>query len=318
MSEFSLIDLLHKHIRIQRDDVVLGSGDDCALLQPPVSQRLAVSTDTLIAGRHFPLDTPAHAVGYKSLAVNLSDLAAMGATPAWVSLALSLPKEKANEKWLTEFAEGFSELAERYQVQLTGGDTTQGPLSITVTVIGFVPMDRALERSGAQVGDDIYISGVLGAAGRELLDEGQAEKRVELNYPKPRVELGQTLLNSATSCIDVSDGLLADLGHVLSASKAGAQLWLQSIPVHQSVKDSDLSDKDKQALVLTAGDEYELCFTAPESTRGTIEKSAEILGVSLSRIGQIQAEKGLRIYNYDGQLYDLNQLNHQGYNHFEA
>lgn len=313
MSEFSLIDLLHQHIRIQRDDVVLGSGDDCAIVEVPSGFQLAISTDTLIAGRHFPLDTPAHAIGYKSLAVNLSDLAAMGATPAWVSLALSLPDQ--DKQWLSEFARGFAGLAEQYNVQLIGGDTTQGELSITVNVMGLLPAGQGLKRSGALAGDDIYISNTqgLGAAGFELAN-AQVHSRPNLDYPHPRVELGQMLLNVATSCIDISDGLLADLGHILKASDVGAAIQLDDLPIFNKLKSLPYADRLK--LALCAGDEYELCFTAKPAQADEIINLAEQLNIRLVKVGTITEESGLNLYKPNGERYDLSLLGELGYNHF--
>jgi len=313
MSEFSLIGLLHEHIRIARDDVLLGTGDDCAIVDVPSGFQLAVSTDTLIAGRHFPLDTSAHAVGYKSLAVNLSDLAAMGATPAWVSLALTLPEQ--DKEWLTGFAQGFAELAAQYNVQLIGGDTTSGELTITLTVMGLLPAGRALKRSGAEVGDDIYISNTqgLGAAGFELI-QAESDERPNLDYPHPRVALGQALLGLSNSCIDISDGLLADLSHVLNGSGVGAEIQLEDLPISTQLEDMDYADRLK--LALCAGDEYELCFTAAPKQAGEITGLAGQLNLSLTKIGTITADAGLNLYKPNGESYDLSLLGEHGYNHF--
>lgn len=311
MSEFFLIDCLHQYIRIQRDDVVLPSADDCAVVQPPVGMQLAISTDTLIADRHFPRDTSAHAIGYKALAVNLSDLAAMGGKPAWVSLALSLPDY--DEAWVKDFARGFSELAAHYQVQLIGGDTTAGDLSITVNIIGFLPEGQRLLRSGAGVGDDIYISGHLGAAGYELAQQPKG-RRPNLDYPRPRVELGEALLKLASSTIDVSDGLLADLGHILMSSQKGADINLSALPIADVL--SILPYADRLQLALSAGDEYELCFTVCPDRRKEVEDLAERLALPLSRIGTITADQGLNLYTEQGERYDPSQLHSTGFNHF--
>ncbi len=292
---------------------MLGSGDDCAVLQPPAGQQLAVSTDTLIAGRHFPLDTSAHAVGYKSLAVSLSDLAAMGAAPAWASLAISLPEPDA--AWLQGFAGGFAELAAQYAVQLIGGDTTRGALSITVTVVGFVPPGEALRRSGAQAGDAIYVSGQLGAAGFELR-RAPAGARPHLDYPPPRVALGQALRGCATAAIDISDGLLADLGHILQASGQGADLRLSALPYHPLLGNADSLDEGSLPLALCAGDEYELCFTAAPAQAAALAALAEGLQLPLSNIGTVRDGHGLSLYRDNGELYDLSQLRTAGYNHF--
>ncbi len=313
MSEFSLIDLLHQHIRIVRDDVVVGTGDDCAIVDVPAGFQLAVSTDTLIAGRHFPLDTAPHAIGFKSLAVNLSDLAAMGATPTWVSLALTLPDQ--NTEWLDDFAKGFAELAAKHNVQLIGGDTTSGKLSITVTVMGLLPTGQGLQRSGAKVGDDLYISTSegLGAAGFEL-SHSELGKRPSLDYPHPRVTLGQELLNQATSCIDVSDGLLADLGHILKASNVGAEIQLDKLPFSKQLE--SLSYADRLKLALCAGDEYELCFTAKPEQSNKIIALAEQLDLTLTKIGSMTADTGINLYKRNDERYDLSLLGEHGYNHF--
>lgn len=313
MSEFSLIDLLHQHICIARDDVLLGSGDDCAIVDVPAGFELAISTDTLIAGRHFPLDTSAHAIGYKSLAVNLSDLAAMGATPVWVSLALTLPSQ--DEQWLSDFATGFAELASEYNVQLIGGDTTQGELSITVTAMGLLPTGEGLRRTGAQVGDDIYISTTngLGAAGFELAN-AEAKSRPNLDYPHPRVGLGQQLLKLATSCIDVSDGLLADLGHILKANAVGAAIQLDDLPESEQL--AGLAYADRLKMALCAGDEYELCFTAQPEQAGVIIELSEPLNLRTVKIGIIVAESGVNLYKPNGERYDPKLLGEHGYNHF--
>lgn len=310
MSEFSLIDLIHEQISVRREDVVLGSGDDCAVLQPPAGKQLAITTDTLIAGRHFPLDTPAHAIGYKALAVNLSDLAAMGAEPAWVSLALSMPKQDG--VWLAEFARGFAVLAEQHGVQLTGGDTTCGALSITVTAVGFVEPGQDLRRAGAQAGDDIYVSGHLGQAGYELRHQSAPELRKALNYPVPRVQLGQALVSVASAAIDISDGLLADLGHILAVSGAlGAEIALSRLPV--ATGPAALTAAEQWELVLAAGDEYELCFTAKPGQRESIAHLAGSLGLALTRIGHVCADGAICLVKSDGSLYHLSR---HGFDHF--
>ena len=327
MSEVSLIDLLHQYICITRNDVLLGTGDDCAIVRVPLGFQLAVSTDTLIAGRHFPLDTPVHAIGYKSLAVNLSDLAAMGATPAWVSLALSLPEDIQEnlsgvnnlKDFIAGFASGFAELAKQYHVQLIGGDITQGELSITVTVMGLLPQGQALKRSGARSGDDIYISteqGMgLGAANFELT-YAEAQKRPNLDYPNPRVLLGQKLLGLASACIDVSDGLLADLSHILKASTMGAQLFEANLPIAKNIIQAGLSHIEGLKMALCAGDEYELCFTAGPEQSEAIEEIAKQLGLELTKFGTITVNTHLDLYKHNGDRYDLSSFGEHGYNHF--
>lgn len=297
MGEFELIDAFFR-----RDDagegVRLGIGDDAALLQLPPEQELAVTTDTLVAGRHFPESAAAHDIGWKSLAVNLSDLAAMGAQARWVTLALTLPAADAD--FLREFARGFFALAARERVALVGGDTTRGPLAITVTALGTVPAGAALRRSGAQAGDDLYVSGAIGDAGLGLrLELGQwqdelpaaarAEALRRLHRPEPRLALGLALRGVASACLDVSDGLAQDLGHLLRASGAGAELELDHLPRSAALAAIDPAFAD--ILALTSGDDYELLFTAPVAARATIDAMAE----RCTRIGRITAGSGLRL-----------------------
>ncbi|HEY3486500.1 MAG TPA: thiamine-phosphate kinase, partial [Gammaproteobacteria bacterium] len=259
MAEFDLIEYLRRHNPVQRPDVLQGIGDDCARVQVQEGFELAVTTDTLVAGVHFPVETSPHAIGYKSLAVNLSDLAAMGAEPAWVTLALTLPD--ANMKWLESFAAGFFTLAKQYGVQLIGGDTTQGPLSITVQAQGFIPRGQAITRGGAKPGDYICVTGALGEAGLNLLKHMSGEAAPSavnrLNYPEPRIIAGIALRGVASAAIDVSDGLIADLGHILTASKVGARLTLEELPLSEAMR-QDQDPAKMFELALTAGDDYEL------------------------------------------------------------
>src|SRR5437762_6126673 len=271
MNEFELI---AKYFTRPAKHAVLGVGDDCALLAPRAGYELAVTTDMLVADRHFFADTDPYRLGHKSLAVNLSDIAAMGATPRWALLACALPE--ADEDWLKSFARGMYALADRYDVDLVGGDTTRGPLTLCFTLLGEVPAGRALRRSGAQAGDDIWVSGELGSAalalaqlrGEAILahDEAQHCHRA-LHMPEPRVALGQRLLEHAHAAIDVSDGLVGDLGHILECSGLGATIELKALPRHPSltarfaIGDRDLALK----CMLAGGDDYELCFTAAAS-----------------------------------------------------
>ncbi|MFZ5561827.1 MAG: thiamine-phosphate kinase [Pseudomonadota bacterium] len=278
--------------------VHLGIGDDAALLAVPAGQELVVSTDTLVGGRHFPEATPPFDIGWKALAVNLSDLAAMGADARWVVLALTLPASEEN--FLREFARGFFALAEREKVSLVGGDTTRGPLSITVTALGTLAQGSALRRGGARAGDDIHVSGTIGAAGLGLrLELGQwphaitAEAREfalqRLRRPEPRLALGQALRGIATAGLDVSDGLAQDLGHLLAASGTGAALELDRLPRSQAL--AALAPALADILALTSGDDYELLFAAPPSAR---EKIAA-LPVPCTRIGTMTETPGLRL-----------------------
>lgn len=306
--EFKLIRQLATQQQVHRNDVSVGIGDDAACLQPPANHELIVSTDTLVNGVHFPESTSAEAIGFKSLAVNLSDIAAMGATPAWATLALTLPE--ADQSWLSRFMAGFYELAKQYDVQVVGGDTTQGPLSITVTIMGLAPTGSALKRDNAKSGDYLCVSGYLGQAGYELTHlQGENKAVNRLNYPMPRIELGQKLRAIAHSAIDISDGLIVDLGHLLEASRVGAEIKLESLPLAP-----DLSPTGQlYELALTAGDDYELCFTVPEARMTELQAIQQSTAVPITAIGRIQDEPGLRIQRDNGQPLVIDP---QGYQHF--
>ena len=272
-----------------RGDVVLGIGDDAALLLPPAGMQLAAAMDTLNAGVHFPLETAPADIGWKALAVNLSDLAAMGALPAWCTLSLSLPD--ADAMFVDGFLDGFLALAQQHEVMLVGGDTTRGPLSVCVTAHGFVEPGTALRRDGARVGDDIWASGTLGDAAAALAQwksgvDHDAFLRRRLDRPTPRVALGRALRGIATSCIDVSDGLLADLGHVCEASCVGAQVDVDALPASEALRISFDAERCR-LLRATGGDDYELCFTAPADARDGVPHAAAAAGVRLSRIGRV-------------------------------
>lgn len=328
LSEFSLIDALHAHMRVVRPDVIVASGDDASIVAPPTGHRLAISTDTLVAGVHFPPDTPPHAIGYKALAVNISDISAMGAEPAWVSLSLALPDN--DKAFIDGFASGFASLACEYGVQLIGGDTTYSSvLTVTVNIIGLIPDDvPPLTRAGAQVGDDIYVSGELGGAGHELdnLMGFAPTERVALNYPTPNVALGLALRGVASSCIDVSDGVLGDIAHILQASSApysqanakllGATIALDKLPLHPHIQGYAHTDR-AWAFALCAGDEYQLCFTAPEAVRERVDELARLYPVT--RIGKIVASKSNAILLFNGvEAVDVARLARhiQPYEHF--
>lgn len=314
MDEFGLIEYLKQRNRVVRDEVLQGIGDDCARVLVPEGFELAITTDTLIEGVHFPLGTSPHAVGFKALAVNVSDLAAMGAQPAWVTLALSIPS--ADRDWVQRFAEGFFTLAETLNIQLIGGDTTQGPLSITIQAHGFIPKGQALTRSGAQPGDYICVTGTLGEAGLELLKLGgapQAQTPVNrLNYPEPRVGAGMALRGIASAAIDISDGLIADLGHILDASGVGGRLTLEDIPLSKSMRE-DQDPARMLELALTAGDDYELCFTIPESQIEAVNALQYQLNLPIKHIGNIQSQPGLRIYRQNGEPLEISS---GGFSHF--
>lgn len=313
-AEFDLIARIRARA-LHRDDVILGIGDDAAVLQVPAGKQLVVATDTLNAGVHFPEHTAPADIGWKALAVNLSDLAAMGAEPAWCTLSLSLPQ--ADVVWLHAFLDGFLDLAAQHRVALIGGDTTRGPLSICVTVHGFVAPDRALRRDGAQVGDDIWVSGTLGDAAGALMQwrAGSAiaaSLQARLDRPTPRIRAGLALAAVAHAGIDVSDGLLADLGHLCRASDVGAQIELAALPASAALG-AAYAEGARHALQATGGDDYELCFTASSEDRAAIERIADEAATALTRIGRIVAGTGVRALTAAGTVWAPTQ---NGYTHF--
>jgi thiamine-monophosphate kinase len=316
LNEFSLIKKYFGSQNHSRADVLLGLGDDAALLQVPAGHTLVLTTDTLVEGIHFPLHTSAFDIGYKALAVNLSDLAAMGATPAWFSLALTIPF--IDEIWLTGFSQGLFELANQFGVQLVGGDTTRGPLSITITAHGFLPEGKVLLRSGAKVGNKIYVSGTLGDAGlgleivlgkRDLPDLAKAFVLERLNRPMPRVALGQLLRDFATSAIDVSDGLVSDLKHLLERSDVGAYVDAEKLPLSIALGEH-LPPQEAYRLALTAGDDYELCFTIVPHQEKEFLTQLHTQRVSCTCIGEILTQPGLSILGVS-EICDQ-----QGFDHF--
>lgn len=315
MAEFSLIERIRRRAAA-REDVVLAIGDDAALLRVPPGRELAVAMDTLNAGVHFPDGTAAAAVGWKALAVNLSDLAAMGAEPAWCTLSLSLPQ--ADAAWLDGFLDGFLELAAAHRVALVGGDTTRGPLSVCVTVHGLIEPGSALRRDGARVGDAVWVSGTLGdAAGalRQWQQQGvgvDPALRDRLDRPTPRVALGRALRGIAHAAIDVSDGLLADLGHVCAASGLAAEIELDALPCSAAL--AAAFDRDtRRALQAAGGDDYELCFTVPAEASAAIGALARALALPLARIGRTVEGAGVRALTADGTPW---QPARAGYEHF--
>jgi len=286
-----------------------GVGDDAALLAPSPGCELAVSVDMLVAGRHFLADVDPEKLGHKTLAVNLSDLAAMGATPRWALLAGALPELDAN--WLGAFARGFYALADRHDVDLVGGDTTRGPLNLCVTILGEVPTGLALARAGAKPGDDVYVSGVLGdaalalaaIAGRVALDsDALGAAREKLEVPEPRIALGIALRGVASAAIDVSDGLTGDLGHILEQSAVGAEIDLTAVPRSRALARSLAAAERSIALdcLLGGGDDYELCFTAPREAAARVAQIAVATGVALTRIGTVTAAPGLTVRDERG------------------
>ncbi|MGC7590012.1 thiamine-phosphate kinase [Bisgaard Taxon 46] len=283
--------------RTPRKDVIVSIGDDCAITELKQNQRLVITTDTMVENTHFlPTIRPAD-LAYKSVATNLSDLAAMGAEPAWVSLALTLPE--INEQWLSEFSESFFDILDHYNVDLIGGDTTKGPLSITITAQGIIPKDKALCRHSAKVGDWVYVSGTLGdsAAGLALVLNGKSAVNSTQEYliqrhlrPTPRVLLGLELSVSslANSAIDISDGFMADLGHILSRSQCGALIDISKLPLSEQL--IEVVGREKaEILALTGGEDYELCFTVPDNNKAKLERALAYIGVQYTCVGQIRA-----------------------------
>lgn len=317
LAEFTLIDRIRART-VERDDIVLGIGDDAALLQPRANEQLVVTADTLNSGVHFPEDTAPFDIGWKTLAVNLSDLAAMGARPAWCTLALSLPQ--ASEDWIEAFADGFFALADQHDMALIGGDTTRGPLSLSVTAMGQVSRGQALRRDRAQVGDDIWVSGTLGdAAGAlQLWQRGELTVstatlladyealRLRLVRPTPRVTLGLRLRAFAHAAVDISDGLLADLGHIAARSGVRAEVDADALPLSPALRDR-LGREGARECALRGGDDYELCFTAAADQRDALHYLAESLELSLTRIGRIMEGQGVHTEGHDGA---------SGYEHF--
>ena len=310
MGEF---DLIRRYFTRPTAAAVLGVGDDCALLQPSPGMQLAISSDMLVEGRHFFADVDPYALGHKALAVNLSDLAACGAHPIAFTLALALPR--IDESWLQGFSNGLWALADKHGCELVGGDTTRGPLNICITVFGEVPRGQALLRSGARVGDDIYVSGTLGDArlalealqGRLAVpDEVLKQARIRLELPTPRVALGRALRGIATAAIDLSDGLAGDLTHILEASGTGATIDtkiainLIASSQHAALAGAFWSAEKQLDWVLAGGDDYELAFTSPPTQRQAVEQAAALSQTPVTRIGQIEAEPGLRLLDARG------------------
>jgi len=306
LTEFELIE---RFFRRPARSATLGIGDDAALVAPSPGCELAVSVDMLVSGRHFFPDADPHSIGHKTLAVNLSDMAAIGATPRWALLAGALPDVDA--AWLTAFARGLFALADTHQVELIGGDTTRGPLTLSVTILGEVPAGRALLRSGARPGDSIWVSGRLGDAALAVAHlQGHVTLSIAefamceraLSLPTPRVGLGEKLRGVATSAIDISDGLMGDLGHVLRASKAGARIELAAIPRGAAMQ--RLLDGPQRELalrcLLAGGDDYELCFTAPPAHEANLGHIARELGLALTRIGSVNDGAGIVVDDEHG------------------
>jgi len=320
--EFSLIERIRSLTEQSRDDVKFGIGDDAALLAVPAGQELAVAIDTLVEGVHFPGGTAAADIGWKALAVNLSDLAAMGASPAWALLALTLPEP--DQTFVEGFAEGFAQLAKPHRLALVGGDTTRGPLSISVAVHGFVAPGKALMRSGAKVGDAVLVTGTLGdaAAGLHALanrfpvDDQRSGARdvlvARLNRPTPQLAAGSALRDLAHACIDISDGLIADLRHICTASGLGAEIDAALMPLSPALM-TIYDDASALQFALGGGDDYELCFTVPMNRLANVQSDLSRLGCGVTRIGRIVEGSGVKVRGADGQWLESGQA---GWDHF--
>ena len=332
-SEFKLI---QQYFTRPTRHTALGVGDDAALIKPSLGMQLAISTDMLVAGIHFFHDAAPYSIGWKSLAVNISDMAAMGAQAKWATLAIALPNFSANSTfvtaeelhitpdWLSEFSKGFFDCADAFNVDLIGGETTRGPLNISVTIMGEVPTGQALRRDGAQLDDDIWVSGTLGDAAmalailqnRYVMDKNWPDNELQkwmscLHEPKPRANLGSALREIATSCIDVSDGLVADLGHILTASNLGAEITLERLPM-SLYNLNYLDDTVVQQCVLAGGDDYELCFSAPKNAREQIIALGIKLELQITHIGNTRADIGLQVMYKNTEI----KLIKQGFDHF--
>ncbi len=311
--EFDLIARIRARVAL-REDVVLGIGDDAALLGVPAGMQLVVTADTLNAGVHFPDDTAPADIGWKALAVNLSDLAAMGARPAWCTLSLSLPN--AESRWVDGFIDGFLELAALHDVSLVGGDTTRGPLSIAVTAMGHVEAGQALRRDGARVGDEVWVTGTLGdaaAALQSMLSGAAVEPslRARLDRPTPRVAAGRALVGMASACVDVSDGLLADLGHLCARSGVGAEVDLSRLPASRAL--ARFKPEVRWPWQAAGGDDYELCFTAAPQLAREICTGLGAAGVAATRIGTVVSGQGVLALDEHRQPWSTGRA---GYRHF--
>ena len=318
-SEFEIINRYFARRAFASKNIILGIGDDAAVLSTPADKQLVVSIDTLISGVHFPAQTSAADIAWKALAVNLSDLAAMGAEPAWFTLALSLPE--VDHDWLAAFSESLAAISSAYHIPLVGGDTTRAALSITIQVAGHVQSDRALLRSGAKPGDQIFVSGNIGDAALGLYALQQEVERTDdiiyllerLNRPQPRVEAGQRLTDIAGACIDVSDGLFADLSHILRASGVGARLRLDRIPLSEAAKHF-LSEKPQLLpTIYNRGDDYELCFCVSKENCAQLDAVEKRLDCRLTHIGEIVAGHELQVFDREGKVLDLSD---DSYDHF--
>ena len=316
-------DIIKKYFTFEvlRDDVVLAGGDDCAIVSVPENKQLLITADTLISGVHFPGNTSAEDIAYKAIMVNLSDLAAMGATPAWFTLAISLPD--INDSWLQAFSSQFNSVLSKFNISLIGGDTTKGDLSITIQAMGFCDKDKILRRDKAETGDKIYVTGEVGDASiglhavlNNLHDERLSPCIQRLNRPEARVKFAEELVLYSKCAIDVSDGLVADLGHILNASQCGAKISLSEIPLSLATQyyfqqyNNNLID---WSMLLTQGDDYELCFTVNKNNQPAVEKLANKHQLKLTCIGVITESRELNFVNLNGEAVYFDQT---GFKHF--
>ncbi|MGB3725528.1 MAG: thiamine-phosphate kinase [Glaciecola sp.] len=324
MNEFNLIKRFFASAKFERKDVVIGIGDDAAITEVPANQLLATTTDTIVEGVHFLPDTSAQAIAHKAIAVNLSDLAAMGAEPSWLNLSLSIPA--ANEEWLQSFSDTVADRCEYYSVQLIGGDTVKGPLSITITAQGIVPPESILTRSGAKAGDWIFVTGTLGDAGAGLdiltgkLNVDNAQERDFLVnrhlMPTPRVLAGTSIRRLASACIDVSDGLLQDLKHITCASQTGAILYLDKLPISPALGNNVACLTQALTYATSAGDDYELLFTVPEEHRTSVLAALDSYAIPYATIGQMTGAVGKMDLRLNDEPFDFNNETSSGYRHF--
>ncbi len=320
LSEFDLIKQYFVQNYATDSRIALGIGDDCALINPSPGMQLAISSDMLVSGRHFFPDADPYHLGHKCLAVNLSDLAAMGAKPLAFTLALSLPE--ANPNWLLPFSKGLLDLAQTHHCRLIGGDTTKGPLNICITIFGELPPGTALRRDAAQVDDDIWVSGTLGDARLALAaywkelalsPEDHRQAATRMHTPTPRIELGIALRGIAHAALDISDGLIGDLGHILESSTLGARLFIDRLPAGPVLRQQSL--EQRRTFTLAGGDDYELCFTAPVHQREAVIAAGITSNTSVTRIGKIEANQGLRLLDDNHQTIKLSL---QAFDHFTS
>jgi thiamine-monophosphate kinase len=319
LSEFDLISRFFSRRGTQRSDVVVGVGDDGAVLECPPDSQLVAAIDSLVEAVHFPPGSPPRSIGHRALAVNLSDLAAMGASPAWALLALALPA--ADEAWLAPFSDGLDALARQHGVSLVGGDTTGGTLCVTVQVLGFVPRGAALTRSGGRAGDAVFVSGTPGDSAAGLMleqsrltvaDPAQAKWLLDrFRYPTPRLSLGLSLRGLASACIDVSDGLLGDCGRLAAASGCGVRLDHAALPISEPLR-AAVGDERARELALTGGEDYELCFTVPDSQLEQFAARCPAAEFAWTRIGVLTSERGAVVQRAGSVM----QVSHRGFDHF--